>query len=379
MKHVNIPIFIPHLGCPFTCIFCNQRQIAAEKPLPPGAIAALIDKHLETIPAGSEVEIAFFGGSFTMVDTGLQESYLAEVYPYLKNGRVQGLRLSTRPDGIDSGRLNVLKRWGVTTVELGVQSFDDQVLQRAGRGMKRDGIAAACRLVKEYAFKLGIQLMVGLPGDEPQKVLDTVKTTIALQADMVRIYPTLVIKGTKLAQLWRKGFYQPLLLSRAVEICADMLMLFQFNNIPVIRLGLQPNEDLNSPEILLAGPYHPAFGELVEQHIFYLQAKALLDDVQSTIGLPQRVDLLVNPRDLSKLIGSHRHNIIRLKQDYKLERLEVSPDRDMGLNNLGLSLPLQGNGCLLERTGFIKHFINTGLFRWKNGVAFDGSPDNCWV
>lgn len=361
MKHVNIPIFIPHLGCPFTCIFCNQRQIAAQQPLPPAGVAGLVDKHLATILPGSKVEIAFFGGSFTMMDMRLQEAYLRQVSPYLKSGRVHGLRLSTRPDGINPANLEMLKHWGVDTVELGVQSCHDEVLARAQRGMKRADIIAACHLLKEYAFKLGIQLMVGLPGDDRRKDLDTVQTTIELQADMVRIYPTLVIAGTELARLWQNGLYQPLSLSDAVSICADMLLVFQFNGVPVIRIGLQPNQELQCAETLLAGPYHPSFGELVEQHVFYLQARELLLEAQTVASLPNEVRLLVNPRDMSRMIGQHRLNVLRLEKEYKLQRLQVIAAADMAANNLAL-LPLGGSEAYaLERGALIGRLMNRGL------------------
>lgn len=361
MKHVNIPIFIPHLGCPFTCIFCNQRQIAAQQPLPPAAVAGLVDKHLATILPGSEVEIAFFGGSFTMMDVRLQEAYLRQVSPYLKSGQVHGLRLSTRPDGISSANLEMLKHWGVDTVELGVQSCNDEVLAGAERGMNRADIVAACHLLKEYGFKLGIQLMVGLPGDDRRKDLDTVQTTIELRADMVRIYPTLVIAGTELARLWQNGFYQPLSLSDAVTICADMLLLFQFNQVPVIRIGLQPNQELHCAETLLAGPYHPSFGELVEQHVFYMQARELLLEVQTITSLPKQVRLLVNPRDISRLIGQHRLNVLRLEREYGLQRLQVMAAPDMAPNNLAL-LPMSGDEAYtLERKAFIRRLMNRGI------------------
>jgi histone acetyltransferase (RNA polymerase elongator complex component) len=261
MKHVNIPIFVPHVGCPFTCIFCNQRHIASQQePLSPSAIPELVEQYLATIPPGSEIEIAFFGGSFTMMDISLQEAYLSQVYPYLQKDVVKGLRLSTRPDGIDPGILELLKKWGVKTIELGVQSCNDEVLALSGRGIRLEQIISASRLIKEYGFKLGIQLMVGLPGDNRHKDLATARITIGMQPDMVRIYPTLVIAGTELARQWQQGSYQELGLAEAISICGQMLLLFQYHCIPVIRLGLQPSQDLQPGQTLLAGPYHPAFG-----------------------------------------------------------------------------------------------------------------------
>jgi histone acetyltransferase (RNA polymerase elongator complex component) len=362
MKHVNIPIFIPHVGCPFTCIFCNQRHIASQlEPLSPSAIPELVDQHLATIPPGSEIEIAFFGGSFTMMDVSLQEAYLRQVSPYLIKGLIHGLRLSTRPDGIDPDILKMLKYWGVDTVELGVQSCDDEVLAAAGRGMALLQIVGASRLLKEYGFKLGIQLMVGLPGDNRLKDLATTRVIIGLRPDMVRIYPTLVIAGTELARQWREGSYQELSLPEAVSVCAEMLLMFQYHHIPVIRLGLQPSQELQSAETLLAGPYHPAFGELVEQHIFYMQARELLLDAQALPGRDRPVNLLVNPADVSRLIGQHRRNFLRLEEELGTGLLKVIKSEAIASDSLGLYYSGENRILTLVREDFIRRLIDRGL------------------
>lgn len=362
MRHVNIPIFIPHVGCPFKCIFCNQRRITAQAaPLPPSCIPELVDRHLATIPPGSHIEIAFFGGSFTMMDRHLQEAYLKQVSPYLQKGLVKGLRVSTRPDGIDVDILEMLKYWGIDAVELGVQSFDDQVLAAAGRGTTAKEAVTACMLLKEYGFKLGIQLMVGLPGDEHVKDLESTLTAIRLKADMVRIYPTLVIAGTELAERWQKGLYQELTLDEAINIVVDMLLMFQYCNIPVIRLGLHPTLDLQCAETLLAGPYHPAFGELVEQRIFYLQAYELLINCGvNSLRHRQVLQLLVNPRDVSRLMGRHRCNILELERELGLEGLKVVQTGEVAPNSIGLLGCGQQAGQISERLDFIQGMISRG-------------------
>lgn len=367
MRHINIPIFIPHVGCPFTCIFCNQRRIASQaKPLPPSRISELVDRHLATIPPGSLIEIAFFGGSFTMMDLHLQEAYLKQVSPYLQKGLVNGLRVSTRPDGIDVDILEMLKYWGINTVELGIQSFDDQVLTAAGRGTTAKEAVAACALLKEYGFKLGIQLMVGLPGDNHEKDLESTLTTIRLMADMVRIYPTLVIAGTELAERWQKGLYRELTLEEAINIVADMLLMFQYVNIPVIRLGLQPTQDLQCAETLLAGPYHPAFGELVEQRIFYLQARQLLMDrgVNQPRHLQSPLQILVNPRDVSRMMGRHRCNVVELQRELGLEGLQVLQSEELAPNSIGLSCGGEQARPVSDRLDFIQGMINRGTLPW---------------
>lgn len=366
MRHVNIPIFIPHVGCPFTCIFCNQRHIAAQQePLSPSAIPELVDQHLATIPPGSEIEIAFFGGSFTMVGISLQEAYLSQVYPYLQNGVVKGLRISTRPDGIDPGILEMLKKWGVQTIELGVQSCDNEVLAASGRRIKREQIISASRLIKEYGFKLGIQLMVGLPGDNPEKDLDTVRVTIGMQPDMVRIYPTLVIAGTELARQWQQGSYRELGLAEAISICAEMLLMFQYHDIPVIRLGLQPSQDLQSAQTLLAGPYHPAFGELVEQHIFCKQAHELLQDAGALPRQDRQVNLLVNPRDVSRLIGHRRRNFTCLEEELGQGMLKVIQSEALAPDSIGLNYAGESKTSTLTRREFIRRLIKRGILPYQ--------------
>ncbi|NLB87755.1 MAG: radical SAM protein, partial [Syntrophomonadaceae bacterium] len=273
------------MGCPFDCIFCNQKKISSTISAPgPADIKEIVDKHLNTIPSDSHIEIAFFGGSFTAIDKELQIEYLAAVQPYLKNGQVDSIRLSTRPDFIDSHILELLSEYGVKTIELGVQSLNDEVLKKSCRVYNVDDVFKASHLIKSFDIKLGIQLMIGLPGDKYEYDMDTAKKTISLKPDMVRIYPTLVIKDTALEVLYEKGWYSPLSLDEAVNTTKEMYLYFIANDIDVIRMGLYPSEELRSSDTVVAGPFHPAFGELVEQEVFYDQVNYLLKLVNKEDG-----------------------------------------------------------------------------------------------
>lgn len=363
-KHINIPIFIPHVGCPFTCIFCNQKKIAATiKPPEIEDIKKIVDEHLNTIPVGSFIEVAFFGGSFTAIDKDLQINYLKAIKPYLKTGQVKSIRISTRPDFIDEDILNLLKEYGVGTIELGVQSLADEVLKKSGRGYRADDVFKAAQLIKEYKFKLGIQLMVGLPGDNYNLDIESTKIAISLAPDVVRIYPTLVIKDTYLATLYEKGLYEPLSLSEAVTITKEMYLLFTAHNIKVIRMGLYPSAELISGDAVIAGPFHPAFGELVMQEIFYDMAKFLLDYVKEKEKnfLGDTLTIFVNPKDISKMVGNRKNNIIKLKNSEQLDEVLVKGLALLAPNSIGVSV--DGNkplyvACKRDGSFCISHSFN---------------------
>lgn len=331
MKHYNIPIFIPHLGCPYDCIYCDQKKIAAQTQIPTDdAIISTIEQYLSTIPATAQVELAFFGGSFTAIPISAQEAFLRLIQPYLESGRIQGIRISTRPDCIDTDGLDLLKGYGVKTIELGVQSLDDEVLQLSSRRYKTQDVRLSSALIKEKGFRLGIQLMVGLPGDTYERDIKTAKETIKLAPQMVRIYPTLVIAGTQLDKMWQAGKYRALSLEKAITVCKDMRRLFTAASIPVIRMGLYPGEELRAAGVIKAGPFHPAFGELVEQAIFRDQAESALRQHIDRFGSTERLYINVNERDLSKLLGPQRTNLNYLKQLFAIEdlRFRINPALD---------------------------------------------------
>lgn len=332
--HCNIPIFIPHLGCPFHCIFCDQKRISSQHQVPGiSEMTAIIEQHLATIPLDADIEIAFFGGNFTSLPVTMQETYLQAAFPYLKSGRVQSVRLSTRPDCIDPNILDRLAKYGVKTVELGVQSLDEHVLQASGRAYHPDQVFAACKLIQAYGMQLGIQLMVGLPGDNLEADLRTIKAVTDIRPDLVRIYPTLVIAGTALEEMYRQGRYTPLELPQAVKIVAGMYVKLQQHDIKVIRMGLQPSEDLLQPGTVVAGPFHPAFGELVEQEVCQQQARQAIKEYFEHYGVVRDIILFVNHREVSKLVGHKKNNIKVLQQDFQLDQIKVRqlPECESGM------------------------------------------------
>jgi histone acetyltransferase (RNA polymerase elongator complex component) len=340
MKHYNIPIFIPHLGCPYNCIFCNQEKITSQsQPTSNLEIQEILVSHLHTIPASSAiVEAAFFGGNFTALPREEQKKYLQAVSSFIREGRIDSIRVSTRPDYIDPEGLDFLKDWGVGTIELGVQSFANSVLRASRRGYQSEEAEKACLLIRQTGFKLGIQLMIGLPGDSYELDIYSTRKAIEVKPDLVRIYPAVIISGTALEEMYIKGDYIPLSLEDAIKISADMLLQFQKQGIKVIRIGLQPSDELLKPGGIIAGPFHPSFGELVEQEIFKRQAEELIKRFLAGKQDIIELVLLVNPRDVSKMIGSHRQNITYLKKRFNLHQVKVKADPGIGLDTIRLGI-----------------------------------------
>lgn len=268
-KHYIIPIFVPHLGCPHSCVFCNQQRITGlSTNVKIDDVKKKIEKSLKTIPRNKEkLEVAFYGGSFTGIEKEIQKGLLNVPYSYKKKGIIDEIRLSTRPDYINTEILGLLKRFEVDTIELGVQSLVNDVLKASGRGHVEEEVYRAAKLIKEHDFKLGLQMMIGLPKDTKERSLYTAKQIVSQQPDCVRIYPTLVIKDTSLEKLYLNGSYMPLSLDQAVNISTDLLLLFEYYNINVIRIGLQPTEKISLGKDVVAGPFHPSFRQLVESKI----------------------------------------------------------------------------------------------------------------
>lgn len=269
IRHYNIPIFIPELACPHRCIFCNQSRISGVEKIPqPDEVAKIIEQHLLSIPKiNSIIQIAFFGGSFTALPINIQIDYLNSAQPYLEDG-ISGIRISTRPDYINEEILIMLKEYHVTHIELGAQSMIDEVLKSSARGHNVDDVLKASELILKYGFTLGLQMMIGLPGDSIEFSLQTARAIINAGATETRIYPTLVIKNTPLEKLWKEGEYQVLELHDAVKLTAELYQLFDQNSVKVLRTGLYPSDDLANGEGLLAGPFHPNFKELVMSEIW---------------------------------------------------------------------------------------------------------------
>lgn len=307
MKHYNIPVFVPHRGCPNDCVFCNQKHITGIlKDITEEEIRAIVDEHLKTIPENAYKEIAFFGGSFTGIDMDLQRKYLKTAYEYVKNKDAAGIRLSTRPDYINKEILNQLAEFGVKVIELGVQSMDEDVLKASNRGHTAEDVKEASKLIKEYGFSLGLQMMTGLPGDTDEKSLKTANEIIALSPDFVRIYPTLVIKDTELEKMYKSGDYMPQSLNNAVDLAAKLLRKFNQNNITVIRIALMTTDEISPGGKLVAGPFHSAFRELVEGRIYY-------EDILKASGDNKSFTVRVNPSEISKVIGNKKCNLEKFR------------------------------------------------------------------
>ena len=312
-----IPIFVPHLGCPNDCVFCNQRRISGS-PLP--ASGADVTRTLENARAEytAGAQLAFYGGSFTAIDPVVQEELLSAAQPFLREGTISSIRLSTRPDAIDETVMARLKAYGVETVELGAQSMDDKVLYEAGRGHAARETEAAARALKAAGFSLVLQMMTGLPGSSKESDLETARKIIDLRPDGVRIYPTVVVRNTPLEDLWQSGEYREHTVEDAVNLCADILPLFEAAGVPVIRLGLNPTEELSHGGAV-AGAYHPALGELVRSEILRRRAAELLK------GVPKGsfVTLGVAPGRVSAMTGQKRRNIEALTEEFFLSGLKI--------------------------------------------------------
>lgn len=319
-EHI-LPVFVPHLGCPHACVFCNQRRISgAARPADAETVKQAIEAAAALPANGAKRQLAFYGGSFTAIPEGQQELLLDAAHEALERGEIDAIRLSTRPDAIDGRVLERLRRYGVETVELGAQSMDDEVLRLSGRGHTAADVERAARLVKEAGFRLILQMMTGLPGDSEEKSMETARRLIALAPEGVRIYPTVVVRDTALYDLWRAGLYREHTVEDAVRVCARLLPLFADAGVPVIRLGLNPTQELSEGGAA-AGAYHPALGELVKSRLMYEKALALLKSVSAS----GRVELGVVPEKLSQMTGQHRENILKLCGDLGLEELRVRP------------------------------------------------------
>lgn len=275
------------------------------------------------------VEIAFFGGSFTAIEPKVQEELLQTAYEYIKTGRVDSIRISTRPDAINKEILKRLKKYKVKTIELGVQSANDYILKRANRGHTFEDVKKASKLIRWYGFKLGHQMMVGLPESTRIDEINTAKALIKLKPKMVRIYPVLVIKNTKLEEEYREEIYRPLSVVQAVEICKELVRMFADNDIDVIRVGLQNTDEIAEPgsnkSEVVAGPYHPAFRQLVESAMWY---DAIVAKIKKLNVKVKEVQVTVNPIDINNVIGHKKENALKLKELYDVD-LIVKQDENI--------------------------------------------------
>lgn len=317
-----IPIFIPHKGCPFDCIYCNQKLISGQlKDVTEEDIRKTVDTHMATMKDAGRVEIAFYGGSFSGLPREEQIRFLELANEYIKQGRVEKIRISTRPDYITREILDCLSFYNVKTIELGVQSLDEEVLKKSCRGHGTEAVILSSGLIREYGLTLGIQTMIGLPGDNREKDLVTARQVAELSPDFVRIYPTLVIRDTYLEKLYRAQQYHPMTLEEAVGICSELLSFYESRNIRVIRIGLQATDTIRESGEVIAGPFHPAFRELVESKIMLNAVEKII--AERNLFDKQGISILVDRRDLSKAIGNKKSNIRYLKNKYHYKEVTV--------------------------------------------------------
>ncbi len=312
MRHYNIPVFVPHIGCPHDCAFCNQKKITGQgTATTPEDAERIITEHLETFEEGCEVQTAFFGGSFTGIPETEQRALLEAANKYIKEGKVSGIRISTRPDYISEKILDMLKSYNVTSIELGVQSMSDEVLRVNDRGHTAEDVIKAAELIREYGFEMGLQMMTGLYRSTFETDLETGRKIADLSPDTVRIYPTMVLGGTRLEELYTKNLYTPPGLDETVELCSLLYELFTEKNIRVIRMGLQATDTICEKGEIVAGAYHSAFGELVHSRI----ARRKLEKVakECTDGI---LEVFVPKNMISKTVGNKRENIRYIKEKY---------------------------------------------------------------
>ena len=321
MSHANIPVFIPHLGCPNDCVFCDQRTISGRESFREEDVATQIESALETM-CGKVCEIAFFGGSFTGIDRELMIRLLDTAEEYVKSGRVSGIRMSTRPDYISDEIINIIKRYTLTEVELGIQSMSDRVLATARRGHTADDTRRAAKLLREAEIPFAGQMMVGLPGSSGEDELYCAGEICRMGASSYRIYPTVVFRGTCLAEMTRRGEYSPLTVDEAVSRSSEVLCVFETHGLRCLRIGLQDSENLHSEERYLAGPVHPAMGELVRGEVFLRHIEAQL----SAEHMGQSLVFSVPFGKISAAAGHGGKNKSYLREKYGIKKIKFNED-----------------------------------------------------
>ncbi len=326
--HYIIPIFVPHEGCPHECVFCNQNSITGTKAKVDAMyVEQTVNEYLQTINnEDAIIEVSFFGGTFTAIKTEKQIELLTVAKRFKDNNKIKFIRLSTRPDYIDDFVLQNLKKYSVDIIELGVQSMDEEVLLKSGRGHTALDVENASKLIKEYGFILGHQIMIGLPGDNKNKDIETAKKVIELKPDICRIYPALVIKDTHMEKMYIEQKFKPYLLSEAVNISKIIYIMMVANQINVIRIGLQATEEISEGHDLVAGPFHPAFGELVEGSIYNeLLYDVINDNLKNDIYF-NKVLVKVNPKDISKLYANGKSFFNDMKKQVEIVSIDVFQD-----------------------------------------------------
>ncbi len=324
-SHANIPIFIPHLGCPNDCVFCNQRTISGHSDFDPAKVKDEIEAALLTV-GDRDTEIAFFGGSFTGIDRSLMIYLLNLAQTYVDSGRVCGIRLSTRPDYIDGEIIEILKKYTLSAVELGIQSTNDEVLLSSKRGHTAEQSERACALLREAGISLVGQMMIGLPSSSAEDEIKTALDICHFGACAARVYPTVVFRKTALCELAEQGEYEPLSYEEAARRSARALDVFDRHGVKVIRVGLCASDNLSSNEEVYAGANHPAIGEMAMSELYFMRICELLDGLEK---LPENLVLRVAHGSVGKAVGQKKQNIARICEKYGINRVKILEKNDI--------------------------------------------------
>jgi histone acetyltransferase (RNA polymerase elongator complex component) len=323
IRHFTIPVFIPMMACPFHCLFCDQERISGKKGMPSAEdVVSILHQHLSTLPQkNAEIEVGFFGGTFTGLSMKMQSDYLEAVVPFIEERKIQSIRLSTRPDFISQEILDHLKKYKVKTIELGAQSMDDDVLRRSGRGHTVRDTEYASRMILDAGFSLGLQMMTGLPGDTEEKSITTAQKIVDLGATETRIYPVIVIKGTQLEKLFHDGKYVPLQLDEAIQRTKKVVGVFENSGVKILRIGLHPSEGLLNKNDYVAGPFHVSFRELVMTSVWADRFQELIKK-----ELQDFIQISVNPTDFHPAIGYCAKNRKFLEQHFRKVKFVSDPE-----------------------------------------------------
>ncbi|MBO7148383.1 MAG: radical SAM protein [Clostridia bacterium] len=339
MRHINIPIFIPHLGCPNDCVFCNQKTISGHCNYDKSGVREQIERALETVEKDALVQIAFFGGSFTGIERDEMIYLLSLAKEYIDAGKINSLRLSTRPDYIDENILDILEKYGVKAVELGIQSISDKVLLASNRGHTSEASVRAMKLISERGFELVGQMMIGLPGSGIEDELETARVICECGAKAARIYPTVVFYDTKLCEMAQRGEYTPLTLDDAIERSFRVKSVFVDNGVECIRVGLQSAENLSDASKVYAGDYHDAVGELVDCEIYYskiaeyIRINSLEDKIRG-----KNIVIHAPFGEVSKIVGHKKKNKLRLQDEYNVKNIKVIEKKNILRYNIYIDL-----------------------------------------